>query len=646
MRTNNYKKRMNFACTFIMGVLLLLFTACNEVMEDSLRYDYPESGSNYESGHVLLIVMDGAAGKAVQAARNAYKTPNLKSMISHALYTDYGLADGSNNIADGAMTNARGWANLMIGNTTHNIKNNNELATGTDNFVTRLIEVQSSVSMYAASDMFRQAFSVEGMTAPVIATDAVVRNSVLEELKRPDTSDLIIAEFEGVNEAAGGHYYNENGTPADAVVNAIGILDGYIGDMWNALKERPGFTRENWLIIVTSNYGGEVQLEEGKNLADHYEDATRNTFTLMYNERLVSQVQVTPGNTALTYSFFTPVYSYDNRYPDPATYAESARLRNTELGEFYFNDNNEISPVTVQYFLKSSVYNSQKFVILSKSANMDENSKVANGWFFHFNQDTSNRRICFGFGGKRAVLQTKDESNLDWSLWHVVTLTMEPNPDPKKKTETLVTIYLDGEQNNQTSVKNSDLVKGYTQNSSFTSKDAPLRIGGTENRDSQNSQRNTKGQQAKNFIYLTNLQIYDVAIPKEDIALFAGKNQLHVLKESYKYWDNLKGYWPCDLEEDQMEPIMKNYAKDSKDDTTDDFEIDRGASDIWLSGNSLSAGIHPIPESDKTFYSKTFNTVDISRQIFMWLGKSVKWDWEMEGKAWKFTYEEFSNKNN
>ncbi len=635
MKVNNYRRITNLAGACFLGILLLLVAACNEVMEDSLRYDYPASGSNYGSGHVLLVVMDGAAGRAVQAARNAYKAPNLKSMIAHALYTDYGLADGSNNIAGGEMTNARGWANLMIGNTTHDIKTEDDLIAGTDNFISRLVKENSLVSMYAVDEKFRQAFAVEGMTAPKVNTDEAVKNGVLEELKLPDTSDLIVAEFGGVREAAGGEFYNDNGTPTDAVVNAIGVLDNYIGEMWSALKERPGYENENWLIIVTSNYGGDLQTVEGKEFADHYADVSRNTFTLMYNERLVSQIQTAPGNTALAYSFSTPIWSYDNRYPNPMSYAESARLGNTEFGELKFNDKNEIEPMTIQFFLRSTKTNSSKYVILSKSTDM-----VRNGWMLYFNQDNSNRRICFTVGNKRGAIQTKDEQNWDWSQWHVITLTLEPNPDPKKTSQTLMNFYFDGEPNNSVSQKNSDMKNWYSSGGT-SSAAAPLRMGGSENRDSQNSQQNTKGQQANNQIFITNVQFYDVAIPAEDIKLYAGKNQLHLLKESYKYWDNLKGYWPCDLEDDQMEPTLKNYAKDNGEDATDDFVIDRGAADVWLSGSSLSPAIHPIPESDKTFHVKTFNTVDVPRQIFMWLGKNVRWDWAMEGKAWKFAYEEF-----
>ena len=118
----------------------------------------------------------------------------------------------------------------------------------------------------------------------------------------------------------------------------------------------------------------------------------------------------------------------------------------------------------------------------------------------------------FGFGDKRAIFQTQNENvlDLDWREWHVVTLTLEP--DPKKKVNTLLTIYLDGKLNNSSSQTNANMVKWYAATPSLaTSKQAPLRIGGTENRDSQNTQRNTKGQQSKNYMYVSNLQIYNKA---------------------------------------------------------------------------------------------------------------------------------------
>ena len=39
--------------------------SCNEEMERLLTDDYPESGTEYTTGHVLMVVIDGASGIAV-----------------------------------------------------------------------------------------------------------------------------------------------------------------------------------------------------------------------------------------------------------------------------------------------------------------------------------------------------------------------------------------------------------------------------------------------------------------------------------------------------------------------------------------------------------------------------------------------------
>ena len=36
--------------------------SCNEDMERLLTDDYPESGTEYTTGHVLMVVIDGASG--------------------------------------------------------------------------------------------------------------------------------------------------------------------------------------------------------------------------------------------------------------------------------------------------------------------------------------------------------------------------------------------------------------------------------------------------------------------------------------------------------------------------------------------------------------------------------------------------------
>ena len=81
------------------------------------------------------------------------------------------------------------------------------------------------------------------MNAPeLVGGDEAVKEHVLEELQLPQTSDLVVAQFKGVVDAADGIFYKDNGDPTEDVSNAIGKLDSYIGEFWNALKERPGYT--------------------------------------------------------------------------------------------------------------------------------------------------------------------------------------------------------------------------------------------------------------------------------------------------------------------------------------------------------------------------------------------------------------------
>ena len=115
-------------------------------------------------------------------------------------------------------------------------------------------------------------------------------------------------------------------------------------------------------------------------------------------------------------------------------------------------------------------------------------------------------------------------------------------------------------------------------------------------------------------------------------------NQLHKKEQAYLLWNNLIGYWPCDLESDMMESVLKDYSQYRKSDGSTDFEIDRGSAKAWLSDKSEDPAMHPILESDRMYYSRTFNTIDVSRQIFLWLSKSISWNWSMEGKAWQFAY--------
>ena len=82
METMNYKTIRKVVCRCMTGMLLLAAVSCDGTMEDSLRYNYPASGSNYDSGHVLLIVMDGAhlGGRIKPRGVDAHNAPVLQKI--------------------------------------------------------------------------------------------------------------------------------------------------------------------------------------------------------------------------------------------------------------------------------------------------------------------------------------------------------------------------------------------------------------------------------------------------------------------------------------------------------------------------------------------------------------------------------------
>ncbi|MDR1716092.1 MAG: DUF4983 domain-containing protein [Prevotella sp.] len=612
------------------GLILVFASACNETIDDTLRYDYPESGSNYTGGHVLLIVMDGVSGRAVQNARNARKAPILKAMASNAVYTDYGLADNTNKIGEEMMTNERGWANLMLGNTVHDVKQSADLESlaGEANMLTRLAGEGCKVNMYAASEDFRRVFTDSDIEAPVITTDEDVKTNIVSALDNSlnPASDMLVAEFKGVKDAGDANgFYNTDGTATDEVIDAISVVDGYIGEIMTALESRPNYKNENWLVVVTSNYGGEAYA--GASASSHYEDVTRNTFTLMYNERLIPKVQARPSENSLTYSFSTPMWSIDKDNANLTTFAESAKMNgNTSIGNIAVGES-----MTIMFFIKiNETYVSSKhnYVVLSKASKIRQNG----GWSISF-YNTPNKGLLVELGNQSSDRNGTSAGFAEKGVWHSFALTFEPDAtNANMKTNVYVDGKLDTYRPNRT-------IKA----SSFTSlmngmQNIPLRIGGANDRASQLSGADTKSPVADNSFCITNVQIYNKALNAAEIEKYAGKNQLHLLGENYPLWDNLVGYWPCDLEEDGGNPVMKDYSKYRATDGSTDFIIDRGATNVWTEGNANDPGLHPLPETDKFYYLKTINTVDISRQIFLWMGKSIHWEWNMEGQAWTWSY--------
>ena len=82
-----------FAKILFMGMTIWTMMSCDNSLERLTTNEYPKSGNQAQTGHVLCVVIDGASGKAVNEAYTTQKAPHIRSMRDNAVITFEGLAD-------------------------------------------------------------------------------------------------------------------------------------------------------------------------------------------------------------------------------------------------------------------------------------------------------------------------------------------------------------------------------------------------------------------------------------------------------------------------------------------------------------------------------------------------------------------------
>lgn len=73
-----------------------------------------------------------------------------------------------------------------------------------------------------------------------------------------------------------------------------------------ALEARPRYVQENWLVVITSSYGGVY--EGNVTPASLYDDPRLNSFMMLYNSRFASKLLQRPGSDELQYKFYSPYF--------------------------------------------------------------------------------------------------------------------------------------------------------------------------------------------------------------------------------------------------------------------------------------------------------------------------------------------------
>lgn len=196
----------------------------------------------------LLIGIDGCRPDALQAAQ----TPNIDKLIGGGAY--------SFDAQTCALTKSGpSWASVLTGvwPDKHGVVNNSMVGERFDqypHFFKRLRDIRPD--SYTASIVHWEPIhskivsgADQSMAYPADeeVADAAVR--VVADTKL----DVLFLHFDEVDGAGHRHGYS---SIVQEYIEAIERTDGYVGDVVDALTNRPSYGHEDWLVVLTTDHGG------------------------------------------------------------------------------------------------------------------------------------------------------------------------------------------------------------------------------------------------------------------------------------------------------------------------------------------------------------------------------------------------------
>jgi len=239
----------------IAACLLVTLAACSAAGAD------PFGGR-----HVLIIGIDGCRVDALRAAR----APNIKSLANtgSAWFNAYTGGEKGTKTQQ-PTTSAPGWSSVLTGvwADKHHVTDNtfaranftklvNGRNCGYPHLFTRIKEkmpkcyLASIVQWGDINDKL-----VSGADLLTSCSDGNVARQCAALLTGPKNPAVIFLHFAGVD---GAGHANSYGPDSPDYMKAIENADARVGAVLHAMRKRPDFARENWLVLVTTDHGGRL----------------------------------------------------------------------------------------------------------------------------------------------------------------------------------------------------------------------------------------------------------------------------------------------------------------------------------------------------------------------------------------------------
>jgi len=384
---------------------LLLFTAiglatlsCKKVAttadEEKLTLNEKASARNVLAAKpkkVLFIGIDGCVWKALTATN----APNLKTLMDQS-YTS------TNALAQVPTWSSNGWSALFTGVGVAKHKASENSFTGSDfvNYPSFFRQIKTSLpALRTASIVTWSSINSFIVATPDVtvkqnsASDNATEVRIIQEITSSNT-DVAFCHFDDVDHA--GHASNYR-TTTQMYIDSVKAVDARVGRILTALKARPTYNNEDWLIVVATDHGGDLS-HGGSSYLE------QNAFIILNNSAISPQL-VNTLPTTTTESNPNSITTVDFK---TNVYGQLPTLSNLNLSA--------TSSFTIEFRARATSTTSDPVIIGNKN------------WASGYNKGIiiANRngviRANFGDGTHRLDIDGVDLSD---QLWHQVAVVVD-----------------------------------------------------------------------------------------------------------------------------------------------------------------------------------------------------------------------------
>lgn len=267
-----------------LGLLVLgisFFSGCTRYDNPAPVFEeYEQDGVTTIKNKVLIITVDGLVGSQLKS----YMPTNMKTMLTNAKYS---YKTESDRVTSDPAT----LVSLVTGvpSAVHGVFTDSYIPPFTSpdphvqtSFTPSFLYRMEEKNKYISTAVFMRNGTLTGTyltDADIFAfenSDEQIKTRALNNLSQ-NNSDLLMLQFSDVQTAAKtGGFVMTNAKYKEA----LDKVDGYIGEIIEAIDARPKAEFENWLIVVCSPHGGKADGSYGGSSDDEL-----LTFSMYYNKK-------------------------------------------------------------------------------------------------------------------------------------------------------------------------------------------------------------------------------------------------------------------------------------------------------------------------------------------------------------------------